>query len=242
MEYKISKIPKGNGQYRTIYIPSETLKKKLLGFIPKLNKILDELDTHNSNYAFRIGKNCALNAFQHIGRRFVLSMDLENFFDSVSVAHVQGLIPKDIIEACFINGNPKQGLPTSPAIATIAFLSCDKAIIEALKKLKIPATYTRYADDLIFSFDDISIRGKIQHLVRQVTANNNFRVNERKTKLQDLQNGRLVITGIATDSSGLHSTRRTKRKIRAAKHQGNHRSLQGLEEWSKCKLPKEIVT
>lgn len=240
MEYKVALIPKGNGSYRNIYIPSAVMKEKLLGFMPRLHEISDDLDSCKANYAFQKGKNCALNAFQHIGHRFVLSMDLKDFFNSVTVKHVSGLIPRHIIEACFIDGNPKQGLPTSPAIATIAFFYCDKIIINALRILNIDATYTRYADDLIFSFNDEACSGKIQQVVRQIVESNGFKINDNKTKFQDIKNGRIVITGIAVSSAGLHATRRTKKKIRAAKHQGNHNSLTGLDEWSKCKLPRAI--
>jgi hypothetical protein len=237
MEYKISRVPKGNGLYREIYIASDAYKQKLLSFLPYLNEVLDNLDVHKTNYAFQRNKNCALNAFQHIGYRFTLSMDLEDFFGSITLEHVDGLIDPIIIEQCFIDGNPKQGLPTSPVISSIAFLACDTKIIEALNKLKIDSKYTRYADDLIFSFDDEKHEGKIRHIVRQIIEKNGFRINDKKTKLQDSSNGRVIITGIAVDKKGLHATRRTQKKIRAARHQNNASSLNGLIEWSKCKLP-----
>lgn len=237
MEYKVARIPKGNGKFRCIYIASEKDNLQLRSLIPELERILEKSDTSKVNYAFQRDKNCALNALQHIGYRYTLSMDLENFFDSISPEHVEGVIPDSIINQCFIDGNPKQGLPTSPIISIIAFLSCDKNIVETLNKLNINAVYTRYADDLIFSFNDQKDEGKIRFVVKQIVEKHGFRINEKKTKLQNSKNGRIIITGMAVDNKGIYATRRTKKKIRAAVHQNNERSVVGLIEWSKCKLP-----
>jgi len=235
--YRIALIPKGNGIFRKVCIPHPQLKQALREFLPILETLLDKHDTTRVNYAFQHLKNCALNAYQHIGYRYTLSLDLEDFFDSVKPEHVKGLVPDNIIAKCFIDGSPMQGLPTSPLIATIAFLKYDRGIINLMKRLEVDAIYTRYADDLIFSFDDKKDKGRIKYLVQQALLDSGFRINSRKTRLQDAQNGRRIITGIAVDDHGLHPTRRTKRKLRAAIHQNHKASQVGLEEWAKCKLP-----
>ena len=109
-----------------------------------------------------------------------------------------------------------------------------------LNKLDISAVYTRYADDLVFSFNERRYAGQICTIVRQIVENQGFKINERKTTLQDAKNGRVIVTGIAIDPKGLYPTRRTKKKIRAAIHQENSSSLRGLLDWSKCKLPNSI--
>lgn len=237
MQYRIARIPKRNGKFREVVIPSSEDKIRLRSLLPALERILERLDKHGANYAFQRDKNCAQMALAHIGYRYTLSMDLEDFFESVTVAHVARVIPQAIIQQCFVMGRAKQGLPTSPIISTIAFLPLDARIIGALGALGIDAIYTRYADDLVFSFDDRRVAGRIQTLVGQVVTDGGFRINERKTKLQDARNGRTVITGIALDQNGLHPTRRTKKRIRAATHQKDESSLAGLKEWAKCKLP-----
>jgi hypothetical protein len=238
--YKVARVPKRAGTFREIYIASNNDKRRLRALLPPLERILAELDDCRVNYAFEKGKNCALNALQHIGHRYNLSMDLENFFDSVTPEHVKDVIPAEIIKQCFVAGNPKQGLPTSPIIATIAFLQCDRRIIDMLRKLSIYAVYTRYADDLLFSFDDRRLTGKIITIVRQIVSDHGFRINNFKTRLQDSKNGRIVINGMAIDTRGIHPTRYTKKRIRAASHQQNASSLVGLLEWAKCKLPSSI--
>lgn len=242
MTYKISKIPKGNGKYRTLYIANRSTNETLRSYLPYLEEKLANLDETQANYAFLKNRNCVLNALQHIGFKYTLSFDLEDFFDSVSADHVSGIISSKVITDCFFDGAPRQGLPTSPLIATIAFLECDKQIVRALKKSNIECVYTRYADDLSISFNTFSNAGKIKFLIAQILSANKFKLNPKKSSFQCIKNGRIVITGIAIDENGLHPTRKTKKKIRAAVHQGNIASTRGLIEWSKCKLPKSWVT
>lgn len=242
LPYRISRIPKYNGKFREIYVPSHEYKSELREFIPELEKTLEKLDIYKLNYAFQKGRNCALNAMQHMGYNYTLSMDIEDFFNNIYLSHVTGLISKRIIDRCFIDGNPKQGLPTSPLIATIAFLRCDGEIFESLSKTIIKFSYTRYADDLIISFNDFSDVGKISFIVKQAVERNGFKINRSKTNVQSSKNGRVVINGISVTSNGLFATRRTKKKIRAAEHQKNNLSLKGLLEWSSCKLPKSLFS
>lgn len=240
-EYKVFSLSKGTAGLRQVYSVDEESKIILKGYLPYLEDKLAVLDEYKINYAFVKGKNCALNALQHVGNRFVLSMDLSDFFDTVSSTHLSGLVAQEIIDSCLIEGAPRQGLPTSPLIANIALLPCDLNIIKTLKSMNISCVYTRYADDLIFSFDDKKNFGKIKTIVTQVVESKGFKINSRKTSMQDSKNGRVIINGIAVDSNGIHATRKTKKRLRAALHQLNFRSARGLNEWSKCKLPRELV-
>lgn len=238
--YRKAIIPKGKSGFRCIYIPSPEFATALRKNIPELEGILKGLDADMVNYAFTKGRNCALNAFRHVGKRFLLSFDLQDFFNTITISHVENIIPKRIIDVCFVDGNPKQGLPTSPIISSIAFSACDKEILALLKEFGVDAIYTRYADDLSFSFDDPEEAKKIESVVGRALSDHGFVLNEKKTRLQDLRNGRIIINGIGIDSSGVHPTRRTLKKLRAAKHQKNTRSARGLAEWAACKFPANL--
>ncbi|RYH69868.1 MAG: RNA-directed DNA polymerase [Alcaligenaceae bacterium] len=238
MDYQTFRIAKGSGKFRTIYKPSQKDKLQLKSLLPILEDLLKNLTSkQSSSYAFEKGKNCALNALQHIGYKYTLSMDMCDFFDSINTTHLTGILPAALLNCCLIDGCLRQGLPTSPIISSIAFHKYDCKIQDALNLLKIEAVYTRYADDLVFSFDDIHSAGKIKAIVNQIVGDGGFSINHTKTKLQDIRNGRIVITGIAVDRAGLHPTRRTMKKLRAARHQANARSIAGLTNWSKCRLP-----
>ena len=240
MEYKRIKIPKKNGLYRLVYSVDDDTKNELRKLLPLLERIFVKTDKLNINYGFLKGKNCVLNAFQHIGYNFTLSMDLTDFFDSVKRHHLEGIVDDVILNKCLIEGTPKQGLPTSPLLANIAFMTFDKKIFHKLQKLGLKSTYTRYADDLTFSFNNQNDSGKIQFVVAQVLRSSGFSINHRKTKLQNAKNGRRIITGIGVDKNGIHPKRKTRKKIRAAHHQKNISSLIGLLEWEKCKFPNNI--
>ena len=231
-------ISKKNGKYRRIFHLYREQKSQLRELIPYLEKVLLQHDVHKVNYAFIRNRNCVEHAMQHIGYKYTVSMDLENFFESVNRDHISKYLNEEIMDQCFISGAPQQGLPTSPLIANLAFLDCDQGILDALKKNNILSTYTRYADDLVVSFDNKRDIGKVIFILSNIANKAGFKINKKKTKIQNINNGRIVITGVAIDSKGVHPTRKTLKKIRAAQHQKNKESLLGLTEWAKCNLPK----
>ncbi len=233
-------ISKKNGKFRRIFSLYKEQKSQLRALIPQLESILLKNDLHKVSYAFIRNKNCVENAMQHIGYKYTVSMDLENFFESISRGHVTKYLNEDIMDQCFISGAPQQGLPTSPLIANLAFLECDNAILLSLKKFNISSVYTRYADDLIVSLNNKQSIGKVIFLISNIVKNSGFKINKRKTKIQSAESGRRIITGIAIDEKETHPTRKTLKKIRAARHQNNNSSLLGLLEWSKCKPPNKV--
>lgn len=235
--YRLINIPKGGGNYRSIYIPNWEYMEQLKSYLPYLENRLKDLDTTKANFAFIRGKNCVAHAYQHLGYKYTLSLDIKDFFDHITREHVKGVVPNEMLLLCFIDGAPRQGLPTSPVISNLAFLNVDKEISESLEKIQVDCCYTRYADDLYFSFDTKRDRKKIEILVERILNKHGFLVNQNKSKLQSISNGRVIITGIALGKDGVYATRKIKKKIRAAVHQKNRKSERGLIEWSKCKLP-----
>lgn len=175
--YRKISIPKSKSKFRLIYIPSPVLALELRKLLPELEGILEGLDCSLVNYGFTKGKNCALNAFQHIGKRYSLSFDLQDFFDTITISHVEKLIPRQLIDKCFVDGGPRQGLPTSPIISSIAFTPCDEKILNLLRSFEIDAIYTRYADDLTFGFNEPRDAEKIELIVRKVLFEHGFILN-----------------------------------------------------------------
>ena len=136
-----------------------------------------------------------------------------------------------------MNGRAPQGFSTSPFLANLAAITMDTKIVDRLA-IYDSLVYTRYADDLVVSFDDYSKYREIKRSVIQEVVASGFVVNERKTRLQSADNGRRIITGIGVDDFGIYPTRKTLKKLRAAGHQNNINSKHGLTAWSKCTLPK----
>lgn len=256
------KIPKKTrGQYREICSPNRHEKEILRTFLPALNVLcLRRCGLHV--HGFMPGRSPVSNAAAHIGYQYTLSFDIADFFDSVRPEHVKEYLDENTISKCFINRSgslrPSQGLPTSPQIANLAFIKADEEIISFLGD-KGRIVYTRYADDLSFSFDDYPIYQLLKENIPNIVAKYGFVVNNKKTHLQSAKFGRRRVTGVMVDNAGLtnyntningervptipylHTSRKFKRKLRAARHQNNTTSLKGLEQFSKLKLPNRAI-
>ena len=238
--YKLVKIPKKRkGEFREICIPNASLKYRLRVRNFELNK--ESLKFGSEVQGFCPGKSPCSNAVAHIGYNFTLSFDLKDFFDTVKPSMVD---PK--WSDCFINGRAYQGLPTSPAIANLAFLSTDKLILNYIQDyIKTVCfcgeneriVYTRYADDLTFSFNHYETYLQLRKNIPLIVESNGFFINSRKTHLQTAKFGRRMITGVAVDKERIYIPREIKRKMRAARYYQQFRRYYGLSEWAKLKMP-----
>ncbi len=192
---------------------------------------------------FRAGKSPVTNALRHIGYKFTLSVDLKDFFDTVTRKTCRYLSDDEVGKVMVFNGEMEcsaQGLPTSPAVANLAALDMDVAIIRFIKKkLGGEVVYTRYADDLTFSFNDFWAYQKIVQFLLSTVSKFGFKINKKKTRLQDARFGKREITGVWVSESGLSVSRRLKRRLRAAKHQHEDAVANGLQEWSMLKPPQD---
>lgn len=236
--YQIAKISKSNGKYRKIYMPNEAYKTHLRQLIPQLQQIYQQNVVFECDHAFLPNRNCVTNASIHIKQRYVLSVDIEDFFDSVNSRLLKEYIPHSLLEDVIVDSAVPQGFPTSPIIANIAMINIDKLLIESLELRNPNIKYSRYADDLTFSFNDIKAKDLIFAEIIKVFRGFGLRLNRKKTKLQDKNNGRAVITGIGVCYQTVHPTRKSLKKLRAATHQQNEKSIIGLREWVLCKYPK----
>jgi len=260
---KIIKIPKKTkGEYRTIYSLSGSESYKYQEYLSELEecffaqeKIILGATKNIIVHGFIPKRSIITNSICHKGYDYTVNFDLTDFFDSVKPNMVKQLISDDLINKCFIDLAPRQGLPTSPLVANIAALKLDRAILRFIKKHKLDIVYTRYADDLSFSYKESEnekflvdhsektifefLKNNIPNIISKV----GFKSNKKKIHFQSSKYGRRNITGIKVDSE-IHVGRKTKRKIRAARFQKNEDSLNGLLEFSKLKIPtssKKII-
>jgi RNA-directed DNA polymerase len=87
--YKVYKISKGNGKFRTICAPKQELKdaqkwilKNIIYRFPKL------FQQHDSSYGFRVNRNIIQAAQKHKHKDYVLSFDISNFFDNCCMSKI----------------------------------------------------------------------------------------------------------------------------------------------------------
>lgn len=271
---RIRKIAKGGGRFRTIYCPNSKEKRRLRDLLPLLNEIhtkaVDAAGTRGVAHAFVANRNPVTCAMPHRGFQVTVSCDLENWFDSVTAEHLRsvklfGVVPPEVIAQVTIPDEHsiprcRQGLPTSPVAANIAAIPMDVAILYALKTLCGDGqfAYTRYADDLTVSFNNPLLVPLVLYALRHAAMLMCWTIAEHKTHIQHAKAGRRIIVGIAVDDR-VQATRKTRRKLRAARHntdianvngvkevkivginQGAAQSAAGLAEWAACKLPRAV--
>ena len=168
--------------------------------------------------------------------------DLRNFFDSCARSQIEREgVSIAALKSALIDGAPRQGLPTSPALANLAAAQLDRDVLEYLDGM---ATYTRYADDLTVSCDNAELLPELLRDIPRLVERAGFVVHPGKTSVQHSAAGRRVICGVAVDADGsVHATRTLRRRARAAAHHVAHGDVRcadqarGLSEWCAQRLP-----
>ena len=232
--YTSFSIPKKNGDSRIINAPNKELKYIQSKLAEELylyrKKLTEEKELIGGiSQAFEKGKNIFTNALVHRNKRYVINMDLENFFDSFHFGRVRGFflksrefeLPNEVatvlakIACC--DGKLPQGAPTSPIISNMICNIFDIRIIKLAKKYRLD--YTRYADDLTFSTNDKNyLMNKEQFYIeiKKEIEKAGFHINEDKTRIS-YNSSRQEVTGIITNKK-INIKREYYKKTRAMAH------------------------
>ena len=213
--YREFKIPKRRGGYRVIMTPYPSLK-----YIQRWinDNILVKLETHTASMAFSQGKSIVNNAYPHLGKKYILKLDIKDFFPSIKFKHIYPIfknigyskrVAYSLSLLCLNKEVLPQGAPTSPRLSNLVLLNLDKRLSSLAKKFSY--VYTRYADDLTFSGDNIV--WKFAEYVIEIIKSEGFEVNKSKTKL--ISSKKKIITGISISNNYMTIPRKTKREYRA---------------------------
>ena len=109
-----------------------------------------------------------------------------------------------------------QGAPTSPSIANLCAFHLDRRLAGLARHFGV--TYTRYADDLVFSSDRSfgAVAERFAACVTSIAFDEGFRVNARKTRL--MRSGvRQLITGLVVNERP-NVSRREYEQLKAILH------------------------
>ena len=252
--YTRFEIPKRSGGMRAIWAPLPTLKQAQHWI---LHEILERLVVHGAAHGFLSGCSIATNAPEHRNSQLLVKLDIENFFPSISWKRVKGVFrkagypeqiatllallcteaPREIVQD---NGKTyyvalaerclPQGAPTSPALTNALCLRLDRRITGFADKTGW--RYTRYADDLTFSFAaDNSQEADISRLlgtVKRILGEEGFNVNVKKTHVIRQHQAQQVTGLIVNGTQAPRVSRSLKRQMRAALH--NLQQGKGLKE------------
>lgn len=104
--------------------------------------------------------------------------------------------------------------------------------------------FTVYADDIQISINRIMPLDRREEniIISKIIdfANlHNLKINKNKTRVRYAKYGFRRILGINVGEDCIRATRKTMKKIRAARHQNNIQSLGGLSAWAMNILPKQ---
>jgi hypothetical protein len=240
-------VPKRDGGERLISAPKRDLKAAQRWIT---RNITERLPVHGAAHGFLTGRGTVTNAEVHAGARLVVKFDIKDFYPTVTMPRVKGLMrkagygeqvatllallcteaPREEMtlrgQRYFVATGPRslpQGAPTSPSITNTLCLKMDSRLSGLARKLGL--RYTRYADDMTFSWDgdgDEPSVGKLLFGVTTIVNDEGFRLHSKKTRV--LRSGRrqkvtgLVVNTAPDDKPPARVPRRVVRRLRAAIH------------------------
>jgi RNA-directed DNA polymerase len=240
-------IPKRTGGTRLISSPKPALRATQEWI---RSGILAHLHPHAAAMAFRPGTSIVDNALLHADADIVVRIDLKDFFPSISfprvrgyfaslgynpgISSVLGLLCTDAPRVRLTHGSAthvvavgERGLPqgacTSPELANLIAGKLDRRLAGLAAHSEW--TYSRYADDLVFSTSaDAASPHRLIRAVSTIIDDEGFVINSEKTRVMRSPN-RQMVTGLVVND-GVRLSRRDVRRIRSFLH---HCETEGLD-------------
>jgi RNA-directed DNA polymerase len=237
--------PKRSGGERIILAPKRELKalqRKVL------DGIVARVPTAATTHGFVRGRSVVTNAQPHVGKQVVLKLDLKDFFPSITFPRVRGLFvalgypfpvaaalallcteyDREVFERdgtrYFVSDGPRhlvQGAPTSPALANLVAWRLDRRLGGLAARRGF--AYTRYADDLTFSGDDIGAVHDVRRLAQRIIRDERFTTNYAKTRVAR-RSARQIVTGLVVNDQ-IATPRELRRRLRATLHNAEKTGL-----------------
>ena len=223
-------VPKRDGSPRLISAPKPDLKR-VQRWIAR--EVTEHLPVHSAAHGFLPGRSIVSNALAHAGAKVVVKLDIRGFYPTVTFRRVKGLLRRAglgeqtaILLAALATESPReemvlrgrtyhvavaprslpQGAPTSPSITNALCLRLDCRLAGLARKLG--CRYTRYADDLTFSFHGDAARreggrdpvGRLIRAVIGIVAAEGFVIHPSKTRVMR-SGARQRVTGLVVNNA-----------------------------------------
>lgn len=230
-------IPKKSGGLRTINKPCSGISI----LQAKLKTILDSIYLpKDCCHGFVSDRNVVTNAKQHLGARYVLNVDLEDFYGSINFGRIFGLFQAKpflmgrsasavLAQLVTFGGSLPQGACTSPVLSNMIALELDGRLTRLARRFHLK--YTRYADDITFSTrkdnfprevfwsnerNPFTGENGVGSALHSAIVQCGFRLNSEKTRLQ-VRGVRQEVTGLTVNVFA-NVQRKFVRQIRAMIH------------------------
>jgi RNA-directed DNA polymerase len=175
-------------------------------------------------HGYVFGKNVKSNAKAHQNRRYLLTLDLKEFYPSISPLRIRNSLTSEklgiktqvaslITDLCCYGDQLTTGSPCSPVISNIVCLQMDNKLHNYCNIREI--TCTRYADDLPFSSDRLPDR--FIWNIKRIILEEGFFLNRKKEKFQKSNSGQFV-TNIFVSGNRLKTRLKYRQEVRAMLH------------------------
>lgn len=208
-------IPKSDGTKRELSVPDLILKRVQRSIV---DNILVYYPISKYARAYTYGSNVQKNAMPHVGKKKILKLDIEGFFDNIIYSRVKEVVfykekfsePIRILLSmlCYYRDSLPQGAPTSPAITNIIMYDFDEKIGAFCEQKGI--AFTRYCDDMTFSgdFDEKEVIELVKGELKKLGL---FLKNRKTAVIPNTK--RQTVTGIVVNEK-INLTKGYKKKVR----------------------------
>jgi len=219
--YKSHYLPKKNGGKRMLDCPGKNLKT-IQRWI--LKNYLNKLEVNKRANGFVKKRGIKRNALYHLKKKYILTVDIKDFFTSISQGQVFETINTNyndrdfalkIAKLCTYQRYLPQGAPTSPVLSNLVFKPIDDEIMKYCNSELIH--YSRYADDLTFSSDNKQSLQYAYRYINDLLYKNGFNLNTKKTRYLSGK-GNMSVTGVNINSGYPKANPKLKKQVRAELH------------------------
>ena len=219
-------IPKKSGEVRIITAPEEGLKKVQQKILKQLAKIYQKPSSVYGFVAMDESEEYACpivaNAANHVNKRYVLTVDIHHFFESIKTKAVFQLFTNEpfhfpekialiLTRLTTYKGCLPTGAPTSPMLSNLIFRDIDQKLEDLANKMGF--TYSRYADDLTFSSNEPFHEEFLEQLQSCIQP---FTLNTKKTRIKK-HTQQQKVTGILVNEK-VNIDRKWIKQLRAMLH------------------------
>ena len=222
--YKTFFIPKKDGTEREINVPAASIKVMQRWI---LENILYKTSTSQYSYGFKKDTNgspLVSCVEKHKDNMYVLKMDLKNFYPSIKKERIfyqfinwgyNDEIANLLTNICTHENKLPQGAVTSACLANIVCKHMDVRIAGYCNKREI--TYTRYADDMMFSCNNRLTLRNIYGMIEKIVNSEGFTLNKKKTIFMTPK-GHKKLLGLTVNDGLVRVSKQLKNEVRAIIH------------------------
>lgn len=149
------------------------------------------------------------NARAHARQRLIATVDVRDFFDSTTAARVRTFFVKQgwrdeglhrLMCLCVYRNGLPQGAPTSPCLSNLVNVPLDQRLWRLAQRSG--ALYTRYGDDLTFSWSSDRMPGGFQRAVEEGLHAAGYEVQPHKGWRVSPISDRPRVTGLVLTGHG----------------------------------------